>query len=81
MAFNDHPEPSLEILYVSNADGFSNQAGYAIAPLVVQAFDDTGFAAAFVTWPMLPGSEPFGVSIIEVGIDQLAAITGGQRKP
>lgn len=81
MSFNDEPEPPLKILHVSHADGFSDQAGDTIAPLVVQAFDDAGFTAAFVAWPVLPGGEPLGIGFIEVAVDQLAAIRSRQRKP
>ncbi len=81
MCFNDEPEPSLEVVHVSHTHGFSHQAGYAVTPLVVQAFNDTGFAAAFVAWSMLPGGKPFGVGLVEVTINQLSSIRSGQRKP
>ncbi len=81
MCFNDDPESPLEIIDVSHADGFSHQTGDAVAPLVVQAFDDAGLAAAFITWPMLPGGEPLGISLVEVAVDQLFSIRSRQRKP
>ncbi len=81
MFFDDQPKASLEIVDVSHADGFSDQPRHAVAPFVVQAFSDAGFAAAFVAWAMLPSREPFGVGFIKVAIDQLAAIRSRQRKP
>ncbi len=81
MSFNDQPKPSLQIINVSQADGFPDQSRHAVAPLVVQAFDDAGFASAFVAGPMLPGREPLGIGFVKVAIDQLAAIISGQRKP
>ena len=81
MSFDDHPESPLQIVHVSHTDGFSHQSRNAVAPLVVQAFDDAGFAAAFVAWPVLPGFEPFGVGFIEVCINQFAPIISGQGKP
>jgi len=81
MLFEDKPQPSFQVFEVSHTDGFSDQAGHAVAPFVVQAFDQVGFAAALGTGSMLRGSEPFGVSLVEIGVDQLAAITYGQGKP
>ena len=81
MSLNDQPESFLEIIDVSHAHGFSHQSRYTVAPLVVQAFDDTGFAASLAARPVLPRREPFGISFIEVAINQLAPIIGGQRKP
>ena len=81
MSFNDQPEASLEIIDVSHADGFSHQAGHAVAPFVVQAFHDAGFAAAFVARPVLPGREPFGVGFVKVCINQFATIISGKGKP
>ena len=81
MCFDDQPEASLEIIDVSHADGFPDQSRHAVAPLVVQAFDDAGFAAALVAWPVLPGREPFGISFIKVCINQFAPIISRQRKP
>ena len=81
MALDDQPESSLEIIDISHADGFSHQPRHAVAPLVVQALDDTGFAAAFVARPMLPVCEPFSIGFVEIGIDQLPSIISRQRKP
>ena len=66
MSLHDQPKPSFEILQVAHAHRFAHQSRDAIAPLVVQAFDDAGLAAAFVAGPMLPGGEPFGIGLIEV---------------
>ena len=81
MCFDDQPEPSLEIIDGSHAHGFSDQPRHTVAPLVVQAFDDAGFAAAFIAGAMLPACEPFGIGVIEVAIDQFATIISRQRKP
>ena len=64
MSLNDQPEPPFEILQVAHAHGFSDQPGDAVAPLVVQAFDEAGLAAAFVAGPMLPGGKPCGIGLI-----------------
>ena len=77
MGLDDEPEAFLKIVDVSHTNGFSDQAGDTVAPFVVQAFDDAGFAAAFTPWPMLPGSEPFGVGSIEIAVDQFSAISSG----
>ena len=61
MCFDDQPEAPLQIIDVAHAHSFPDQTGDTIAPLVVQAFDNAGFSAAFALWPVLPGSEPFGV--------------------
>ena len=81
MCFDDQPEPSLEIIDVSPTDSFSDQPRYAVAPLVVQAFHDAGFAAAFSAGAMLPRGEPFGIGFVKVRINQLAPIISRQRKP
>ena len=85
MRLNNEPEPSLEIINVAHADGFPDQAGNTVAPLVVQvvvqAFDDAGLTAAFITWPMLPGGEPLGIGFIEVAVDQLSSIRSRQGEP
>ena len=74
MSFDDQPKASLEVVDVTHANGFSDQSWHAVAPLVVQTFDDAGFAAAFVAWAMLPKRKPFGVGFIEVAINQFAPI-------
>ncbi len=79
--FDDEPEPPLEIIEIAHAHGFPDQAGDTVAPLVVHSFNDTGFAAAFVARPMLPGGEPFGIGLVEVAIDQLAPVRSRQTKP
>ena len=81
MSFDDQPEPSLEVIDVAHADGFSHQSRYAVAPFVVQSFNDAGFAAPFGAWPMLPGREPFGIDFIEVAVNEFAPIISRQRKP
>lgn len=78
MSFDDQLESPLKIIQVSHADGFSHQAGNAVAPFIVQAFDDAGLAAAFVTRPMLPESKPLGIGFIEVAVNEFAPIISRQ---
>ena len=77
MCFDDEPEASLKVVHVPHTDGFSDQAGDTVAPFVVQAFDNAGFAAAFTAWAMLPRCEPPGVGSIEIAVDQFSAISSG----
>ncbi len=81
MPFDDEPQSALEVIHVSHADGFSDQTGDSVAPLVVQAFDNAGFAAAFVAGPVLPGSKPPGIGFVDVTVNQFSPIIGRQRKP
>ena len=81
MSLNHQPEASFEILNVAHAHGFAHQPGDAVSPFVVQTLDNAGSAAAFVAGAMLPGRKPFGVSFIEVAVDQFAAIIRRQQKP
>lgn len=81
MSFDDDPEASLEIIDVSHTNDFSDQAGDSVAQLVVQDFNNAGFATAFAPWLVLPGREPFGVSSIKVAINEFSSISSGQRNP
>lgn len=64
-----------------HTDGFSHQSGNAVSPLVVQAFDDAGLSAAFFAGAVLPRLKKSGVSLVEVGVHQLAAVRSGNLKP
>ena len=78
MPLDDDPESSFQILDVSHADSFSDQAGHTVAPFVIQSFDQAGLAAAFARGSVLPGRKPLGVSLIKVRIDEFATIARGQ---
>ena len=78
---NDEPQAPFQVFDVSHANSFSDQAGYAVAPLVVESFDDTGFAAAFAAGSVLPGREAFGIGFVEIGVGELAAMGRGNREP
>ena len=77
----DEPQAAFQVLDVSHANSFSNQAGHAVAPFVVEAFDDAGAAAALVAGSVLPGREAFGIGFIEIGVSQLAPMSCGDAKP
>ena len=81
MFFDNQPESSFEISQIAHADSFSDQSRHTVAPLVVQAFDQTGLATALAARTMLPGPKQFGIRFVEVGINQLLAVVTGQRKP
>ena len=78
---NDEPQAPFQVFDVSHANSFSDQAGYAVAPLVVESFDDTGFAAALAARSVLPGREGFGIGFIEISVSELAAMGRGNREP
>ncbi len=67
MRFQNDPEPSLQLFQRLDTDGFSDQTRHAIAPFVIQAFNNAGFAAAFSTGPVLPVGKQLGIRLIEVG--------------
>ena len=77
----DEPQAPFHVFDVSHANGFSDQAGHAVAPFVIESFDHTGFAAALVAGSMLPGREAFGTGFVKVGGSQLAAMSRGDAKP
>ncbi len=79
--FEHDPKPSFEVWQMLHGDGFAHQSRHAVSPLVVQAFDDAGLSAAFFAGTVLPGGEPLGISLIEVGVHQLAAVRSGNLKP
>ena len=81
VVFDDDPQAFFEVLQVSNANGLPDQTRHAVAPLVVQAFDQAGLSAAFAAGPVLPRSEQLGVSFVEVGVDQFATIIAWQCEP
>ena len=67
MRFKNDPQSLVEVVEALHTDGISHETGDAVAPFVVQTFDDAGLATSFLAGPVLPGCEPFGVSLIEVG--------------
>lgn len=64
-----------------NTHSFSHQARHAVSPLVVQAFNHAGLAAAFFTRTMLPRSQELGVGFVKVGVHQLCAISRRHLPP
>lgn len=75
------PQSFFQIIEMLHADSFSHQAGDAVSPLVVQAFNHTGFAVALCTGPMLPCVEELGIGMLKIRIHQLAAIRRRHLKP
>jgi hypothetical protein len=71
MSLDDQPQAFFQVLQVSHADGFPHQSRHAVSPLVVQAFNNAGFSAAFAARPVLPGGKQLGIRLVKVGVDQL----------
>jgi len=81
MRFEHDPEASLQVLEVLHTHGFTHQTRHPVAPLVVQAFHNTGLATTLATRPVLPRAKQLGIGFVVVGVDQLATILARQRKP
>ena len=81
MRFKHEPKAPFQVFKMLNTNGSSHQTRHAVAPFVIQAFNETGLATAFSARSVLPRSKQLGIGFVEVGIDELTAIARRQAEP
>lgn len=77
VSLDDEPQSLVKIIETLHTDGLPDQAGHAVAPFVVEAFNEVGFSTSFGAGSMLPRGEPFGISFVKIAVDQFSSIACG----